>query len=124
MPLIQIRRNPYIVFDNVMNRLTEALPAVAAKALSSPEGGILAPEAIMLEVDDLTMYRSLNKNCKALHVRVWAHDYPSRRGKDLETLDAIRKQIAEEVVKHLPEGVSWYVWVLLAPTSYGSDTEG
>ncbi len=70
----------------------------------------------MIEVERQTI---LNVNCKDLHVRIWAHDYPSRK-RDLET---IRQQIQAELVKHVPKGTSWYVWVLLAPTSYGSDTE-
>ena len=117
MPLVQIRRNPRKIDHFVLKALVDNLPAVAAGRLSCKEGGILAPKDIMLEFDDMGPY---DANCKDVHIRVWAHDYAVRR----ENLDAIRQQIAEEVLKHLPQGVSWYVWVLLAPTSYGSDTEG
>ena len=120
MPLVQIRRNPRTIDQFVLKALSDKLPAVTAGILSCKEGGILAPKDIMVEFDDMSPY---DTNCKDIHIRVWAHDYPARRGKDLAALDSIRERIAEEVLKHLPAGVSWYVWVLLAPTSYGSDTE-
>lgn len=120
MPLIQIRRRPDAIGGEAIVALRENLPAVAAQALSCAEGGKLAPKDIMLEFDDMGPYDINNKD---IHVRVWAHDYPARRGENLSALDTIRKTIAEEVLRHIPAGVSWYVWVLLAPTSYGSDTE-
>ena len=120
MPLIQIRRRPDTISGEVIIGLRENLPPVAAEALSCEEGGNLAAKDIMLEFDDMGPYDTNNKD---IHVRVWAHDYPARRGEDLATLDSIRKTIAAEVLKHIPAHVSWYVWVLLAPTSYGSDTE-
>ena len=119
MPLVQIRRNPRIISDDVIWALNEHLPALAAKVLSCDEGGPLAPKDVMIEVDDIG---PMDRNIKDIHIRVWAHDYPTRRGEDLEALRSIRKQIATEVVKHLPEITTWYVWVLLATTSYGSDT--
>jgi hypothetical protein len=116
MPLIDIRRYPDAIDSDTLSALTQHLPARAAATLSCEEGGILAPEAIMIEVHDS---RRFDRNTKDIRINVWAHDYPSRR----KNLDDIRKRIAEEVLRHLPEGVSWSVWVLLAPTSYGSDTE-
>ncbi len=121
MPLIAIRGNQRRITRRVMRRLFTSLPPIAAKALScstwSPHSSnLLAPTDIMIEVDN---FGRLRENCKDIHIRVYAHDYRERRN----NLDKIRKMISEEVVKHLPAGVSWYVWVLLAPTSYGSDTE-
>lgn len=116
MPLIQIRMRLATVAPALIG-LQENLPVVAAAALSCEEGGKLTPKDIMLEFDDISPY---DINHKDLHIRVWAHAYPWRR----VNLDVIRKTIAEEVLKHIPASVSWYVWVLLAPTSYGSDTEG
>lgn len=121
MPLMQIRRKTDRISDPDLIKVVQNLPAVAAQALSCKEGGELKSGDIMLEIDEMS---PLDANCKDLHIRVWAHDYPSRRGESLANLDAIRKRISAEVLKHLPAGVSWYVWVLLAPTSYGSDTEG
>lgn len=115
VPLIQIVRNPRKVFGTAFTRLLEQLPEEAANILSCEEGGILKPEDIMIEV---TEFSSHDLNCKDLHVRVWAHDYPSRR----ENLDIIRLKISNRVWPHFPQ-ISWYVWVLLSPTSYGSDTE-
>jgi len=117
MPLIQIRRQQSKIDATVLFDIIRNLHAVAAKALTCEESGELVPGDIMIEADDMnTVFGS---NLKDIHIRVWAHDYPSRR----DNLDAIRKRIADEVLKHLVSGTSWYVWVLLAPTSYGSDTE-
>ena len=117
MPLIQIRRKLGVISHHEMLALKDELPAFVAGALSCKEGGILQPKDIMLEIDDMGAY---DVNCKDIHVRVCAHDYPSRRA----NLDDIRKAISKQVLKCLPQGASWYVWVLLVPTSYGSDTEG
>ncbi len=121
MPLIQIRHRHDAVGGAVLVRLQKHLPAVAAEALSCVEGGKLAAKDIMLEFDSMN---PLDINGKDIHIRVWAHDYPTRAGLDLENLDTIRKTISAEVLRHIAADVSWYVWVLLAPTSYGSDTEG
>lgn len=118
MPLIQIRYKTFTSRGGVIstNALRLSLPVVAAKALTCVEGGPLAAKDIMIEFDGMS---DEDVNCKDIHVRVWAHDYAAR----LEDLDRIRKEIAREVVSHLDAGTSWYVWVLLASTSYGSDTE-
>ena len=115
MPLIQIRRRTSKFGGHFCKEIGKALPAVAAAALTCEEGGKLDPHDVMIEFDDMG---DADVNCKDIHVRVWAHDYVARR----RDLDVIRKTISDEVIKHLPEGVSWYVWLLLAPTSYGSDT--
>ena len=120
MPLIEIRRRPDAIGEEILVALRDNLPATAAKALSCDEGGELSAKDIMIEINDMGPY---DKNNKDIHIRVWAHDYPTRRGENDAKLNIICKRIAEQVVKHLPTGVSWYVWVLLARTSYGSDTE-
>ncbi len=117
MPLIFIRRRADKVDDKTVNTITALLQHIAANALSCKEGGLLKPEDIMFEVDDVG---PLDRNVKDINIRVLAHDYEERRGKNL---DDIRKIISREVVSHLPEGVSWYVWPGILPTSYGSDTE-
>jgi hypothetical protein len=116
MPLVEIRFKRSTSLREMLVALRKNLPAVAAEALSCPEGGNLEPKDIMIEFGDATPD---DKNCKDVHVRVWAHDYPSRR----DNLTFIRRKIENEVIKHLPPGTSWYVWVLLAITSYGSDTQ-
>lgn len=119
MPLIQIRRNPTTVPDTVFKRLLESLPAITAEKLTCREGGLLKPEDIMIEVSDFGPY---DLNCKDLHIRIYAHDYQSRRGWKLQRLDAIRKSIYLDVCLRIPSSVTRYVWILLSPTSYGSDT--
>jgi len=116
MPLVQIRHRSNRVDVQTIETILHGLTAVAADALTCPEGGRLTSKDVVIEVDDIGR---LDKNTKDICIRVWAHDYPSRR----EALAEIRKKISDEVIRNLPDDVSWYVWMLLAPTSYGSDTE-
>ncbi|WP_136623367.1 hypothetical protein [Bradyrhizobium centrolobii] len=116
MPLIQIRYNPKTIPSTATSALRGNLPAVAAKALTRSENIKCAPEHIMLEFERMSV---LDLNCKDINIRVWVHDYPSRRA----ILDLAREHIAKEVLKHVPTGVSWYVWILPMLSSYGSDAE-
>ena len=119
MPLIQIVRNPTKVSDGMLGNILSMLPAASSTILSCSEGGKLRPDDIMIEV---TEFGPHDRNCKDLHVRVWAHDYPSRRGPNNKALDLMQLKIAGRVRAYLTPEISWYVWVLLATTSYGSDT--
>lgn len=87
--------------------------------LSCSEGGKLESKDIMIEVTD---FGPFDTNCKDLHVRVWAHDYPSRRGPNNKSLDLTQLKLSGRVRAYLTPDISWNVWVLLATTSYGSDT--
>lgn len=116
MPIVQIRYNHNSIPNDTLVALRERLPAVAATSLTCAESIELMPQHIYLEFDRGNV---LDINCKDLNIRVLVHDYPGRR----KALDRMREQIAQEVVKHLPEGVTWYVWVILVTSSYGSDTE-
>ncbi|MCK1717558.1 hypothetical protein [Bradyrhizobium sp. 141] len=116
MPVIQIRYNQQVVGETAIVAIAKNLPAVAANVLTCAESIILEPQHIMLEIDPA---RALDVNCKDINVRVWSHDFPGRR----DRIDMIRNRIAKELLAHLPSGATWYVWILLAPTSYGSDTE-
>ena len=119
MPLIQVVRDPTKVPDKVLGRILEMLPLAASMLLSCKEGGKLESKDIMIEV---TEFGPFDKNCKDLHVRVWAHEYPSRRGPNDKALDLIRLKLSGRVSAYLTPDISWNVWVLLATTSYGSDT--
>lgn len=115
MPVIQIRYNRRKIGDKAIRNVVKNIPGVASRCLSCEEGGRLAEEDIMVEVDHT---RKLDKNCKDVNVRVLAHDYEERR----DHLQSTRSRISKAVRKHLPKGASWYVWVILANTSYGSDS--
>lgn len=116
MPLIQIRYNPSAIPIEATGALRETLPGVAAKALTCAESIKCTPKQIMLEFDRMN---ALDLNCKDINIRVWAHDYPSRR----DSLDLAREHIAKELLRHIPTGASWYVWMLPMASSYGSDDE-
>lgn len=102
--------------DDAISSLRQNLPVVAAEALTCQESIKYESKHIMFEIEQVG---ALDVNCKSMNVRVWAHDYTSRRN----NLDAIRKKIANEVSKHLPGGMDWYVGVLLLPGSFGSEAE-
>lgn len=120
MPLVKVRRRSSKIDDKDLDLITEALTIVVAKALTCEEGGRLPPSDIMIEVSEVGPY---DKNVKDLNIRVLAHDYPSRRGENLASLKTRRRAIQEVVKAHLDAGTTYYVWPILAATSYGSDTE-
>jgi hypothetical protein len=120
MPLIEIVRRQTVIHDRTIIALTEALASAASAELSCEDGGVLKPSDIMFEVRNFSPF---DRHCKDLHIRVLAHDYPSRRGEDNERLEAIQQHLSGLVADFVPAGASWYVWVLLSLTSYGSDTE-
>ncbi|OGF82828.1 hypothetical protein A3B18_00225 [Candidatus Giovannonibacteria bacterium RIFCSPLOWO2_01_FULL_46_13] len=115
MPLVEIRRNSAVIDDQILLNIIESLPPIAADVLST-KGGKLDPEEIMIEVDEASPF---DRHVKDLNIRIRGHNFQER----LENHDAIRRRISEEVLRHLPDGISWYVWLDLVPISYGSDTE-
>lgn len=118
--IVQIVHNPKKVlqpdFKN-FGRFLQIFPTEAAKILSCEESGYLKAEDIAIEVTEFGPY---DLNCKDLHVRVLAYDYPSRRGNNLIELDILRYRISGCVWPYFPL-ISWAVWVQLAPTSFLSD---
>lgn len=113
MPLIQIRRNARVT-NGTMKHLLSGLDVVAASVLSC-EDGFVTPQDILVEVSDASAF---DKNIKDVNIRVLAHDYLERHVR----ADWIQQTLSEYVQKNLPGGTSWYVWLVLGYTSYGSDT--
>jgi hypothetical protein len=91
------------------------LPDIVADALDC-EAGHLTPQDIMIQVDEVGPFDSAN--LKDLNVTIYAHDYPERAA----NLDSRRMQIERGLKQLLGEGQSWYVWIFLEKSSYGSDT--
>ncbi len=117
MPLVMLRANPTKVNYKILADICKAIPSVAADALSTDEGGKLTPDKIMVDVNG--EFSHLAQNPKSLSVIIYAHDYAERRA----NLDERRKQIEAAIVELLEPGTSYYVWLWLGMTSYGSDTE-
>lgn len=114
MPLVQVRRTSRVT-NGTLKHLLDGLPAVVASALSCEDNRIYVPD-IMIEVSEASGF---DRNLKDVNIRVLAHDYPERH------IDAsrIQRAISTFVQKTLPGGTTWYVWLFLSFTSYGSDTE-
>lgn len=112
MPLIEIRYSLQKLHINDIRRVIDVLPLVSSTALTCPEGGLLKEEDIMIEAQP---FGTFDKNCKELHIRILAHNYRSR----LKRIDAIQDAILGRVRVCIGD-VNAYVWLILAPTSYGS----
>ncbi|MEY2665246.1 MAG: hypothetical protein RLZZ480_351 [Candidatus Parcubacteria bacterium] len=113
MPLIEVRYNANTVHPMDIARAISVLPLEASTRLSCEEGGKLSEKDIMIEVQTFGL---LDKHCKDIHIRVWAHDYPSRK----ERLEEIQSLILSRVRCAIGDTYDMYVWVLLCPTAYGS----
>lgn len=111
MPLVQIRSR---LTDLQLSELLPGLQKVAAEALACEEGK-LGPGDIMIEIFES---HPQDFNTKDVNIRVFANTYPDRS----KNLDDRRRQIGKYVQSHIPEGLTWYVWVKLSDASYGSDT--
>lgn len=116
MPLIQIRYRTGKVGYKRVDNLIDAISSVAAKGLACEEGGPLAAEDMMVEVD---LVGPQDRRVKDVNIRIIAHDYPTRR----ENLVATRRDVQRKVAGFLTSEMSYYVWPMLGYTSYGSDTE-
>lgn len=113
MPLVIIRGSSRVT-NGVLMQLLDTLPAVVAESLSCGEGRLTAKD-IMIEVQEANW---LDRNTKDVNIRILAHDYVERHLQ----IDRSQQYISGWVQKQLPGGVSWYVWLVLSTTSYGSDT--
>lgn len=115
MPVVTIKRNPRVIPDVMLEKIVLTLSINTANALTCEEG-VLTEEDIMVEVSDVGSY---DRNCKDINILVFAHDYPSRRVK----LDRAQLLISRALEVYLPQSASWYIWIILGTTSYGSDTQ-
>lgn len=113
MPLVIVKRNADKFHSEEMKRLVKNLPAIVAKALSSndPDGVLTASD---IEVWDRTK-GYYDSNVKDLEVVILANLYPERQ----KNLDTSQEQISRAVRAIVSEGTTGFVWVLLAPGSFG-----
>lgn len=116
MPLVTIRRNPRKITDARLEHIIAHLPVIIAGALTCREGGLTSSD-IMIEASDTGPF---DTNVKDISIVVYAHRYPER----VADLEVRQQAMSRMIVAHLPDGVSWYVWVFLLESSYGSDTTG
>lgn len=118
MPLAYVRVNPTRVSYVALGKICEALPPIAAEALSTEEGGKLTPDRIIVEPTG--EFSHMAKNVKDLSIIIFAHEFAERRA----NLDERRRQIQQEVIKYLERPDNTYqIWIWLGCTSYGSDTQ-
>lgn len=115
MPLVVIRRRKETVTDERLRHIVTYLPLFVAEGLTCTAGA-LTPDDIMIQADDVGPFDSAN--LKDVNVIVYAHDYPERAA----DLDRRRDGISQELVGLLGVQHSWYVWIFLEKSSYGSDT--
>jgi hypothetical protein len=114
MPLVIVRRRASKITDARIKHIAKHLPEVVAQALSCEEGR-LTPEDIMIQVDEVG---PLDSAMKDLNVTIYAHDYPERAANLAERC----ARITREFQYMIGDGQSWYIWVFLQKSCYGSDT--
>lgn len=115
MPLIQICRDPRLISDQEIKRITAGLAEIVAKALDVPElpEGRLSAKDIEILVRD---QHYLNVSSTPLCIIIHANDYPERRA----NLDERREKIIEGIksLRKIPS-THGFVWLQLLPGSFG-----
>ncbi len=130
MPLVLLNRDPKEISDGLAQAIGGMLTKAVAEALDVPEepDGRLAPTDVEVMVRDVRP--NLDVNCVALAITVFANEFPARKA----NLDERREIIEEKVRKFLRQvddaaggrrlhrlcqGHQVFVWVRLAPASFG-----
>jgi hypothetical protein len=114
MPLVTIIRDNALVNDLVIKELVAQLPAIVAYALDVPEepNGRLSLSDIEVLVREK---HHLDANNAPLAIVICSADFPGRR----KNLDNRKKRIIDDIKIAIPPEVHGFVWVLLAPSSFG-----
>ncbi|MEJ0053291.1 MAG: hypothetical protein WDN10_00990 [bacterium] len=120
MPVGSVRHKHGRGLGELAAKLTEALPGIVAPALSI-EGreihdGKVTPDEIIIRCEEGT---GADANAKDLEIMIFAHDFPERSA----NLEDRKKIVLEGVLAFLADwdrNVTGFVWVILAPTAFGS----
>jgi len=120
MPLVMVtvnRARPQLADDSSCLRLASYLRGRVAKALSCDEkDGELTSDDVEVELSDYDPRRHIGGEQFDVRVMVIANDYPSRR----ENLDERRQSIERGMCAgDKMQDLKGFVWVLLAPASFG-----
>lgn len=112
MPLVTLRRSQRVP-DEVVDALVKAIPVAVSESLDCNDlGGDLTPDDIEVEVGTIG---PLDRNRYDICVNVIANDYPERKA----SLEVRRQHLQAALIRHIPGGLTGYVWVRLCPASFG-----
>lgn len=116
IPRIEVNAVPSIT-DRQLGLITLRLAEVAAQELSGPEG---SPSHLTTEDVEVYVRRpqfgDVNLGHHKLEITVFANDFPERRA----NIDERRMQIEKRLLDSLPSGAHGYIWIILAPASFGT----
>ncbi|MEW6617375.1 MAG: hypothetical protein AB1333_03065 [Patescibacteria group bacterium] len=120
MPLVLVQYKQLAFLEEVVEKLSKALPKIVAPNLNLSEyerlaGGVL-PEDIIVRC---TKGGKMDTNEKDIGIIIFAHDFPERKENLEERKDAIIKGIHEFLATNYERNVSGFVWILLAPSAFG-----
>lgn len=123
MPIVRMKRNLTGKL-HVMNlhEVMDAMPQIVADALTAPADpdGELGPEDVNVWEAELPEFDYHDIDHHDLVITVLANNFPSR----MANLDERRQQIIDKVRPLLQKGVTFFVWVLCMPSSWGEGVGG
>ncbi len=115
MPLVQISVDPKVVDDEAIKKIAQQLPVIVAKALDisayDMDGALTAND---VEVH-VRYANHLDVNTKQLEILILAGDFEERK----RTLLSRQEEIVVAIKKIKPPEIKGWVWVVLAPSSFG-----
>ena len=99
--------------DGVLNKLINNLRGLVADALTceNPDGKLTPADVELWS----RQRNGSDRGLKDLQIVVFANDYPERR----VNLDDRQKMLKDSIRKLLPPDVHGWVWIRLAPSSFG-----
>lgn len=117
MPLVVIQHKAGRVLDDMLSKLSQAMPEIVASALDVEENksARLTPNDVEVHVQESGKF---DVNTKDLEIVIWANSYPER----LKNLEQRKEAIIQGVRTFLADydrNLFGYVWVLLQPGAFG-----
>jgi hypothetical protein len=113
MIVVQVKHNPNTCPTKLLNRLSDMLPHIIARALTASQENALAPNDVQVWMLHPHAFDNLS-----LAFQIMIH-FPTTPGCEID-LKKSRKEIASEILKafDLPQNISMQIgWVWLIPVS-------
>ncbi|HEY4496616.1 MAG TPA: hypothetical protein VI432_00495 [Candidatus Paceibacterota bacterium] len=105
--------DPKDIEEMTLTRIANALPAIIAKHLSAGRNrSDLKPSDIEVICNH---FKPPDMYSYDLAIVIWANDFPERK----HNLEDRKNGIVADVRSLMPSGTRGFVWILLAPASFG-----
>jgi hypothetical protein len=121
MPLVLLQYKKGRRLKKIAKHIAEHLPGIVAPYLNVEgrnrhDGGVTADEIIVR----CTESNALDVNTADLEIVIFAHDFRERKATLEKRKDGIIKNIHILLRWHHRPDLSGFVWIILAPTAFGS----